>query len=413
MNIMFRTFIIATSAVTRGVTAFSSISSYQTSTGRCISSVSVSLPCNIANSQIHANNLIQRRDFSLLAARGASPGSYSRSKKKKRSTQAQGGTRNKNNNSRSAKAPNRSKQTRTVTARRSNQSQSSQKVKRIRNESNTNASRVKLPEPDVLWSSNHLVFINKPAGYHSQPNESIEQKASPKCLLSKLKSKELGGGSAKNFLLPMHRLDQPCTGILCLAKTSKAGTRIGNAFRKHVVEKDYFCVVEGNLNKMIAQSEMVSRNQDGKEYRLYKLSGVLSNKKGGKGKGNGSVSFKPYTPDMKIGDQRVCDLEWEHLRTVHKTSDGYGVHLVRCVTGTGAKHQVRAMLSQLAKSPVCGDLRYGASQALPDQSVALHARSLYFPTVSLGESDLKTIVAPIPNTWARFFSLREKDIPKR
>ena len=76
--------------------------------------------------------------------------------------------------------------------------------------------------------------------------------------------------------------------------------------------------------------------------------------------------------------------------------------------------QVRAMLSQLAKSPVCGDLRYGASGPLPDQSVALHARSLFLPTVDLGDTDMKTMrfVAPIPKTWTQFFSLKEAKIPK-
>jgi len=266
----------------------------------------------------------------------------------------------------------------------------------------------KLLDPTVLFSNNHLLVVNKPAGYHSQPNESIEKKVSKKCLLSKLKENELGGGSAKNFLLPMHRLDQPCTGVLLLSKTSKAGTRTGNAFRKHLVQKDYFCVVEGDLDGMIGRSEIV-RSRSGRH--ICKLSGVLM-KGAGKSKGGRSVSFKPLTTSNS--DQgRVCFLEWEHLLTVGGNRKA-GRHLVRVVTSTGAKHQVRAMMSQIAKSPLCGDLRYGARQPLPDQSVALHARSLHIPTVSLGDMDLKSIwfVAPIPLTWSKFFSVKEKNIPK-
>jgi len=70
------------------------------------------------------------------------------------------------------------------------------------------------------------------------------------------------------------------------------------------------------------------------------------------------------------------------------------------------------MLSQIAASPICGDLRYGAGSALPDRSVALHARSIYLPTVTLGDMDLKKepFVASIPTSWKRFFNLREKDL---
>ena len=212
----------------------------------------------------------------------------------------------------------------------------------------------------------------------------------------------------------MHRLDQPCTGIILLAKNSKAGTRTGNAFRKHVVQKDYFCVVEGNIDEMMQRSERVQKEIGP---NMYKLTGVLMPGKlaGGNRKTNGgkSVIFKPMNDIKDVGDKRVCYLEWEHLLTVKGSRKG-GSHLVRVVTGTGAKHQVRAMLSQLAKSPVCGDLRYGASGPLPDQSVALHARSLFLPTVDLGDTDMKTMrfVAPIPKTWTQFFSLKEAKIPK-
>jgi 23S rRNA pseudouridine1911/1915/1917 synthase len=280
----------------------------------------------------------------------------------------------------------------------------------------TNSKGKALLEPTIIFSNNHLLVVNKPAGYHSQPNESMEQEPSKKCLLSKLKKDELGGGSAKNFLLPMHRLDQPCTGVLLLAKTSKAGTRTGNAFRLHAVQKDYFCVVEGDLDDMIQRSEEVIIPENGNGRKMYKLSGVYHssfNKGSGGAKQSNvgaSVMFKPlHTYDQRnLGDKRVCHLEWEHLVTVSK-----GIHLVRVITGTGAKHQVRAMLSQLANSPVCGDLRYGASAPLPDMSVALHARSLFLPTVSLGDMNMQELrfIAPIPKTWSEYFSMKETNIP--
>lgn len=262
-----------------------------------------------------------------------------------------------------------------------------------------------LLEPSVVFSNNHLLLVNKPAGYHSQPNESFATATSTKCMLSKLKKMQLGGGSAKDFLLPMHRLDQPCTGILMLAKTSKAGTRIGNAFRGHLVEKEYFCVVNGNLQDM----KRMSKTKDNK----FVVTGIMKKMK--KTSQSGSVSFVPVQAHKNNDDSggRICNLEWEYVLSVPGSKDSQ--HLIRVRTGTGAKHQVRAMLSQLVKSPVCGDLRYGSKDALPDQSVALHGRSLMLPSVKLGDIDFKTLqfVAPIPETWSKYFSLTEAMIKKR
>lgn len=130
-----------------------------------------------------------------------------------------------------------------------------------------------LPPPTVVYSDNHLLVVHKPAGWHSVPNLPKQRKTtnpshqnweeifgSKKCLLTHLQSKGLGGGSHKDFLLPLHRIDQPCTGILLFGKTTKAASRItavwkgkaknrkrktksdGGESRRGVV-KEYLCVV--------------------------------------------------------------------------------------------------------------------------------------------------------------------------
>ena len=71
-----------------------------------------------------------------------------------------------------------------------------------------NVKQTKLLEPSIVFSNNHLLLVNKPPGYHSQPNESPALGNNSKCMLTKLRSLRLGGGSSKDFLLPMHRLDQ-------------------------------------------------------------------------------------------------------------------------------------------------------------------------------------------------------------
>lgn len=136
-----------------------------------------------------------------------------------------------------------------------------------------------LPPPTIIYSDNHLLAVNKPAGWHSVPNIPKSQKkigdrnddkvsnstnnqtiGSKKCLLTHLQNKGLGGGSNKDFLVPLHRIDQPCTGILLFGKTSKAASRVTTVWKgkrkkkknkqrgdngqiSRGVLKDYLCVV--------------------------------------------------------------------------------------------------------------------------------------------------------------------------
>jgi hypothetical protein len=250
----------------------------------------------------------------------------------------------------------------------------------------------------------------------------------------------------------MHRLDQPCTGISLLAKTSKAGTRIGKAFRDKVIEKEYLCVVMGSLETMIQHSHILAEEDPiesrqsrakthGKKNKatFYRLSGTMGStimsKNPKEGGASPSVSFKPLVQKQSPGTNlvpkspiqppsttpgRLCHLDWTYLSTISsglmmktngKNKDP--MHLILVRTNTGAKHQIRAMMAQLAKSPICGDLRYGASEPLPDQSVALHARSLFIPSdmVSLGDTDFsRKFVADIPCVWKEYFSLTDSQV---
>lgn len=178
-------------------------------------------------------------------------------------------------------------------------------------------------------------------------------------------------------------------------------------FNKHLVQKEYFCVVTGNLTNMKRCSKEVNNT--------YKVSGIVKNTKLNRKstrRGGASVAYMPVSQGEANSSGRICHLEWEHVLTVRKTKD---THLIRVRTGTGAKHQIRAMLAQLVNSPICGDLRYGAKEPLLDKSVALHARRLYLPTLQLGDTDFKNtqFIAPIPNSWSNFFSITENSIKRQ
>mmetsp|Transcript_18025 Transcript_18025/g.18252 ORF Transcript_18025/g.18252 Transcript_18025/m.18252 type:complete len:347 (-) Transcript_18025:355-1395(-) len=322
-------------------------------------------------------------------------------------------------------------------------------------------SKEMLQEPTILFSSNHLLVVNKPCGWHSVPNENSSK---PKCLLHKLKQNGMGGGSNQQFLLPMHRIDQPCTGIMLFAKTSKAASRIGKAWKERRVQKEYLCIVSGSLNGMkekslfvnslirsdINSKFLIERNFPTKQTQIklqssgnktpysYSIKGVLQDQKRNKAsKGSRSVVFSTFQVKSGLGGKesrpegRVCELEWKHLCTLsdrnRKNDGGFQVsgndkrlHLISVRTDSGARHQVRAMLSQITCSPIVGDLRYGFPQPLKDKSVCLHARSLMLPTVKLGDISLSnnfqmalpqlSFAAPIPSTWFDLFGLKDKDV---
>ena len=163
----------------------------------------------------------------------------------------------------------------------------------------------------------------------------------------------------------------------------------------------------------------------------YSLTGAIgkqAERPGMRGRGGGqSVIVSPMYGSVKKKESdtdlgRVCSLEWKYLVSLpdlrnagsEKDSKHY-LHLVAVRTNTGARHQVQAMLSANSKSPIAGDLRYGAKMGpLQDKSVALHERRLCLPTVKLRGTDLKTkqFVAPIPNTWKEYFGLTEQKLSK-
>ena len=98
---------------------------------------------------------------------------------------------------------------------------------------------------DVLFEDNHLLAVNKPAPLptmgvaEDQPSLLREAKAYIKKKFEKPGNVYLGIVS---------RLDAPVTGIVLIARTSKAAARLARQFRERDVEKRYWAVVEGRVD---------------------------------------------------------------------------------------------------------------------------------------------------------------------
>ncbi|RKX72417.1 MAG: RNA pseudouridine synthase, partial [Spirochaetes bacterium] len=77
--------------------------------------------------------------------------------------------------------------------------------------------------PEILYEDNHVIAVNKPAGMLVQGDKSGDI-----CILDLVKAflKERDGKPGNVFLGLPHRLDRPTSGVLVLAKTSKALSRL-------------------------------------------------------------------------------------------------------------------------------------------------------------------------------------------
>jgi 23S rRNA pseudouridine1911/1915/1917 synthase len=249
-----------------------------------------------------------------------------------------------------------------------------------------------LPPPTVLFSNNHLLVVNKPPGWSSIPKKTEPEKS----LLDHLISLKLGGGSKNDFLIPLHRIDQPCSGVLLLAKTGKAASRVTQIWKKGLVEKTYLCVLEEPLNMEVF---------DNADHGWNLLEGWVR-----KGKTVGSVKIVRTPPRGEDHDMRQVSLEWRNANLVaaldHSSSDPSATtYLVEVKTHMGTRHMVRTLMASVLGHSIAGDLRYRARQALPDKSVALHAQSVTLPeSFLLGSLEQERYFeAPIPVTWKKYF----------
>ncbi len=222
----------------------------------------------------------------------------------------------------------------------------------------------------ILYEDNHLIAVNKPAGVLSQGDKTgdIVLADIVKDYLVKKYNKP---GEA--FLGVIHRLDRPVSGVVLLAKTSKALARMNELFKTRAVQKTYWAIVE--QKPAIEKATLV--------HWLKKNEAK-------------NMSFASKTESK---DALKCELEYEYK----DSSDKY--HLLEVNPHTGRHHQIRVQLSTIG-CKIKGDLKYGAKRSNPYASISLHARKLTF--VHPVSKEPVEIVAPVPEevVW-KFFEKRQ------
>ena len=199
----------------------------------------------------------------------------------------------------------------------------------------------------VLYEDNHLIAVNKPAGYLSQGDQTGDLTVMD---LAKEYIKVRYGKPGDVFLGSIHRLDRPVSGVILFARTSKALSRMTELFRDRKVTKKYWAVVaeqpsptEGRLTGFVYK--------DAKK----NISKVL-----------------PKANSNRHQGAKEAILDYRILGRV-------GTNVLLEVTPlTGRSHQIRVQLADQLNCPIHGDLKYGYRQANEDGNINLHSRSLEF-----------------------------------
>ena len=95
---------------------------------------------------------------------------------------------------------------------------------------------------EVLYEDNHCLAVNKPAGLLSQADATGDPSL-VSWARDYLKARYQKPGNV--YVGLVHRLDRPTSGVVLLARTSKAASRLSDQFRSGKIAKIYWAIVEG------------------------------------------------------------------------------------------------------------------------------------------------------------------------
>ena len=188
----------------------------------------------------------------------------------------------------------------------------------------------------------------------------------------------------------VHRIDKDTSGLLVIAKTPVAKTKLGLQFFNKTTHRSYNALVWGNFNEEEGRIE----GNIGRDPR-------------------DRLRMNVFPPDSEIGKSAVT-----HYRILERF--GY-VTLVECILETGRTHQIRAHMKHIGH-PLFGDERYGGTEILRGQRSstykafiqncfkvcnrqALHAKTLGFIHPTTGRqmdftSDLPNDMQQLINKWS-------------
>ncbi len=217
-------------------------------------------------------------------------------------------------------------------------------------------------ELEVIYEDNHLLIVNKPAAL---PTMGVAADRPSLLSIAKDYIAREYHKPGNVYLGVVSRLDAPVTGLVVIARTSKAANRLTKAFRERSVTKQYEAIVTGVPEPRSATLEHYLR-KDERHRRVHATHGDC--------------------PDAQLArlSYQVTAEDRQHA-------------LVRVTLETGRKHQIRVQLAKIGH-PILGDRKYASREAFA-AGIALHScrLELRHPV----RDELMTFHAPHPASWRK------------
>ena len=249
---------------------------------------------------------------------------------------------------------------------------------------------------DIVYEDDDLIVVNKQAGLVVHPGFGNFQGTLVNALLYHFEHLP-ESQTFDNRPGLVHRLDKNTTGIMVVAKSEHALTKLSKYFFDRTIDRTYQALVWGDL----AEEEGTIEGHIGRSPKNRKVMHVF--------------------PEGEYGKEAV---------THYKVLERFGyVTLVECKLQTGRTHQIRVHFSYLGH-PLFNDPDYGGDKILRGTTFtkykqfitncfqiiprhALHAKTLGFVHPSTGkdvffESDLPADMAEVIEKW-RNYSIHFKE----
>jgi 23S rRNA pseudouridine1911/1915/1917 synthase len=222
---------------------------------------------------------------------------------------------------------------------------------------------------DILFEDNHVIVINKKASEIVQGDKTGDETL-PDKIKAYLKEKYQKPGEV--FMGVIHRIDRPVSGLVLMARTSKALERMNEQFKNREIEKKYLAVVRNrppaNAGNLV---HWLIKNPETNVTKAYEKE-------------------VPNSMRSELNYKLIGELDGFYLLDVNPI--------------TGRPHQIRVQLASM-NCPIVGDNKYGYPRGNKDKSICLHAHQVKFMHPVKKEEMQLFAALPLDSFWQKFLPL--------